>query len=247
VPTKLAAAPARRSKRVSRSTGPAAELAPTREVILDTAEQLFALRGLNGVAVRDIARQMQLTAPSLYNHFPSKQALYDAVLERGLRPIVDLLVEAWHPGALRAERMRATLERLLVHLTQHPHLARLLQRALLEETGSVHPLITRWIGPVYRQGLAVIRETADQAGWEPSELPHLALGMFGMVFAYFTNTAALQDLAGANGDPLSPRALAVQRRFLEKAVYRLLGPQPLPTHPPSQPARGGARHLRRAH
>ena len=74
---------------------------PTRDVILDTAERLFAVRGVDGVAVRDLAREMDLTAPSLYNHFPSKQALYDAVLERGLHPIVDLLVEAWHAGALR--------------------------------------------------------------------------------------------------------------------------------------------------
>jgi AcrR family transcriptional regulator len=191
VPAKLAIRPPARAKRSNRPAGHA-EVAPTREVILDTAEQLFASRGFKGVAVRDIARQMQLTAPSLYNHFLSKQALYDAVLERGLHPIADLLAEAWHPGALRPDRMRATLDRLVTHLATHPHLARLLQRAILEESDSVHPLIGRWLGPVYRQGLAVIRETADEAGWDTAELPHLALGLFGMVFAYFTNTAALQ-------------------------------------------------------
>ena len=243
MPTKVAAAPPRRSKRTTRSNAADAEPAPTREVILDTAEQLFALRGLNGVAVRDIAREMQLTAPSLYNHFPSKQALYDAVLERGLRPIADLLVEAWHPGALRPDRMRSTLDRLVTHLAQHAHLARLLQRALLEESGSVHPLIARWLEPVYRQGLAVIRETADDAGWEPAELPHLTLGMFGMVFAYFTNTSALQQMVGANNDPLAPRALAAQRRFLEKAVYRLLGPQHADARTSAKPQRLPTRHL----
>ncbi|MGH8701293.1 MAG: TetR/AcrR family transcriptional regulator, partial [Burkholderiales bacterium] len=50
---------------------------PTREVILDTAERLFAVHGVDSVALRDLARDMNLTAPSLYNHFPSKQALYD--------------------------------------------------------------------------------------------------------------------------------------------------------------------------
>jgi AcrR family transcriptional regulator len=198
---------------------------PTREVILDTAERLFALRGVDGVAVRDLAREMALTAPSLYNHFPSKQALYDAVLERGLHPIADLLAEAWHPGALHPDHVRVTVDRLVAHLAKHPHLARLLQRALLEETANVQEIITRWLNPLYREGFAVIRETAEAAGWDDRELPQLTIGLFGLVFAYFTNTTTLRLLAGA-GDPYSQDSLAVQRAFLEKAIVRLLGPRP---------------------
>jgi AcrR family transcriptional regulator len=201
------------------------EVPPTREVILDTAERLFAAHGVDGVAVRDLAREMNLTAPSLYNHFPGKQALYDAVLERGLRPIVETVAEAWQPGALRPDQMRLTVDRLIEHLATHPHLARLLQRALLEEGGHVHSLMAKWLAPLYRQGLDVIQATADEAGWEADELPHLTLGLFGMVFSYFTNAAALQSIAGWAGGPMSARSLAVQRRFLEKAIYRLLGPQ----------------------
>ena len=199
---------------------------PTREVILDTAEQLFAIRGVDGVALRDLAREMNLTAPSLYNHFPSKQALYDAVLERGLRPILEAIFEAWHPGALRVEQVRATVDKLTTHLATHAHLARLLQRAMLDESDSVQKLIARWITPLYVEGIAVIRETAGEAGWEADEVPHLALGLFGLVFAWFTNAAALQTLAAGGDDPMSPSTLAIQRRVVEKAIYRLLGPLP---------------------
>ena len=87
-------------------------------------------------------------------------------------------------------------------------------------------LIARWLTPLYREGMAVIRATASESGWEPEEVPHLPSGLFGMVFAYFTNAAALQSPAGRDGEALSPRALAVQRRFQEKAIYRLLGPRP---------------------
>lgn len=196
----------------------------TRDVILDTAEQLFAVRGVDGVALRDLAREMNLTAPSLYNHFPSKQALYDAVLERGLRPIMEIVAEAWYPGALRPEQVRATVDKMITHLAAHPHLGRLLQRALLDESGSVQKLIARWLTPLYREGVNVIRESASIAGWDPEEVPHLVLGLFGMVFAYFTNAAGLQTFTGRGGEPMSPRALAIQRRFQEKAIYRLLGP-----------------------
>ena len=217
-----------------RRVDPAAQ--PTREVILDAAEQLFAARGVDAVGMRDLAQRLGLTAPSLYNHFAGKQALYDAVLERGLRPIIDILADAWAPGALEPERMRMTLDRVLGHLVQHPHLGRLLQRALLEESGGIHPLLALRLGPVYREGLAVIQASASAAGWNAEELPHLALGLFGLIFSYFVNTAALRDIAAPGTDPLAPGALAAQRQFLEKAVYRLLGPQGA-----RQPTRGNIR------
>ena len=199
---------------------------PTREVILDTAERLFAAHGADSVALRDLAREMDLTAPSLYNHFPSKQALYDAVLERGLGPILEAVAEAWHPGALRLEQMRATIDKLTTHLATHPHLARLLQRALLDQSDSVQKLMSRWLTPLYVEGIAVIRETAGEAGWEADELPHLTLALFGIVFAYFINASALQSFVADSGDAMSPQALAVQRRVIEMAIYRLLGPLP---------------------
>ena len=213
-------------KRRSRHGAPPA---PTREVILDTAERLFAARGVEGVAVRDLAREMGITASSLYNHFPGKQALYDAVLERGLGPIVDVV--AGQDG-LGPERVHATLDRLTAHLTRHPHLARLLQRALLEESPAVQALLEHWIGSLYREGIAVVRKAARDAGWEAEQVPHLGVALFGMIFAYFTNAAALRRLAGWRDDLFSARALAVQRRFLEQAIIRLLGPRPRPLTAP---------------
>jgi len=199
--------------------------APTREVILDTAERLFAARGVEGVAVRDLAREMGITASSLYNHFRSKQALYEAVLERGLGPILQTVTAAWRDG-LRPDRVHATFEALVGHHARHPHLARLLQRALLEESGTVQALVGRWVGALYHQGIAVVARAARAAGWEANEVPHLGVALFGMIFAYFTNAGALRRLAGWRGDPLSERSLAVERRFLEKATIRLLGPRP---------------------
>ena len=80
----------------------------TRDVILDASERLFSAHGVDGVAVRDLARELGLTASSLYNHFPGKQALYEAVLERGLRPIVEIVQGAWQAGQLRRDMVAVT-------------------------------------------------------------------------------------------------------------------------------------------
>ena len=46
-----------------------------------------------------------MRAPSLYNHFESKDALYAAVLERGVGPVLELLAQvAAQPGAVDRRR-----------------------------------------------------------------------------------------------------------------------------------------------
>ena len=54
----------------------------TRELILQTALRLFAQKGFEGVSVRDIAGELELTAPALYVHFKSKQEILEAILRR---------------------------------------------------------------------------------------------------------------------------------------------------------------------
>ena len=53
----------------------------TRQKILDKALELFAAKGYDSVSVGEIAQAVGIKAPSLYNHFPSKQAIFDAILE----------------------------------------------------------------------------------------------------------------------------------------------------------------------
>jgi len=211
-------------RRGARSAAPS----PTRDLILDTAERLFAARGIDGVAVRDLAREMGITASSLYNHFPGKGAIYEAVLDRGLRPIVEMVAVGWQDG-LRPDGVHATLDGLVAHLARHPHLAGLLQRAMLEDSSSVQALLGEWVRSLYREGIAVVGKAARDAGWDAEEVPHLGVALFGMIFAFFTNAAALRRLAGWDDDVLSSRSLRVQRRFLERAVIRLLGPRPRST------------------
>jgi len=49
--------------------------------ILDESKKLFARKGLHGVSVDEIARRVKVSPAILYRHFPSKESLYDAVLE----------------------------------------------------------------------------------------------------------------------------------------------------------------------
>ena len=52
-----------------------------RESILKAARRLFAEKGYHGVAIDEIAREVDVSPAILYRHFKSKKVLYDAVLQ----------------------------------------------------------------------------------------------------------------------------------------------------------------------
>ena len=54
----------------------------TRELIIQTALKLFSQKGFEAVSVRDIAAELELTAPALYVHFKSKQDILEAILRK---------------------------------------------------------------------------------------------------------------------------------------------------------------------
>jgi AcrR family transcriptional regulator len=61
---------------------PSPEKPAMKERILETADRLFYLRGIRAVGVDTIAAEIGISKRTLYNHFPSKDALIAAYLTR---------------------------------------------------------------------------------------------------------------------------------------------------------------------
>ncbi len=53
----------------------------TKQRILEKALELFSALGYDSVSVGEIAAAVGIKAPSLYNHFSGKQAIFDAIVE----------------------------------------------------------------------------------------------------------------------------------------------------------------------
>jgi AcrR family transcriptional regulator len=66
---------------------PEPEKTSMKERILETADRLFYLQGIRAVGVDTIASEIGISKRTLYNHFPSKDALISAYLERRFRPV----------------------------------------------------------------------------------------------------------------------------------------------------------------
>jgi len=92
-----------------------------RRRILDEAAGLFLERGYAATSLRGIAAAAGMKAGSLYYHFESKEALFQAILRRGLDVMVEAFREATaasrdQPGRARIEaHVRAHLAALFEH------------------------------------------------------------------------------------------------------------------------------------
>ncbi len=68
-----------------------------REAILDAAEQVFAAKGYHEAKMEDIAVLAEFATGSLYNYFPSKEKIFEAMSQRRLNELYDQLVAAMEP------------------------------------------------------------------------------------------------------------------------------------------------------
>jgi AcrR family transcriptional regulator len=206
------------------------ETRSTRDLILDAAERRVAERGVPGVSVREIAADAGLkNQASLYHHFKNKKALYEAVLARGLDPIIGMVAASSEsPFDVAGHQF---LDRVVDYLSDHPQLPRLIQRAALDDSKVLRNTVSRLVRPLYTQGMRALTTMGD---WEAEEMPHLAAGLYHLIFGYFASTALLESVLPE--PPRSPTAVARQRRFLKAAVARLLG-VPVPAESAEKRAR----------
>lgn len=194
--------------------------ASTRDRILNAAEALFAERGLAGTAVRDIAAEAGLTAASLYNHFASKDALYEAVLERGVRPLLELLSQLAQGEQI--EGRVDVIDALMEHLARTPQLPRLIHHEAVTGGARLARLARMWIRPLVNEALAVLkRQDAMGRAWTQDEYPLLIAAWLHLLFGHFAMAPLLTEVF--DEDALSPESLERQTRFLRKLSLMLLG------------------------
>ena len=191
----------------------------TAERILDVAEELFAERGYAGTTLRAVAMRVGLRIPSLYNHFPGKEALYVAVLERGLGPVLGALSEFLDAGAESYRDSARVVERIVDLLALRPDLPRLIQRETLAGSDHLTPLLRDFMVPAFAHARQMVEATPSARRWGPELTPLLVLAMYQIVVGYFAIAPLYRELGGE--DLLGEAAVARQKRFLAEVVDEL--------------------------
>jgi AcrR family transcriptional regulator len=99
------------------------DLSPRAREILDVARDLLDEQGSDGLSMRKLADRLGMRAPSLYKHFPNKDALEAALISRGFEEQGEQFEAALRDSP---EPLAAIAAVYRAYAQQHPHLYRLM-------------------------------------------------------------------------------------------------------------------------
>lgn len=98
----------------------------TREEILDAALEVMAERGVSALNLTEVARRVGLRQPSLYQYFGSRNAVFDALFERGMRIHAALFTAAIDRHGTGWAAVRAACWETVRFAAEQPELAELM-------------------------------------------------------------------------------------------------------------------------
>lgn len=129
-----------------------------RQQILDAAERLFARSGFHGTSVRDVASELEIPTASLLHHFPRKERLYGAVLQRIAEQLEQALEHATRGAGDHADKLRRLTRRFGQWALQQPDHSALLLRELLDNRPRIAEARTLHLRPVVEKFASFVRE-----------------------------------------------------------------------------------------
>ena len=171
----------------------------TRDRVLQVAQALFAEHGYRGASLRDIAKRIGIKAPSLLHHFPSKQLLYLAVLERMFESLEDAAnAIAWGRGN-RQERMRQAVIDAIDFIASHPDFVRIMWKEMADESGVGRQVLKRRLPPLFSTAINFIFR-GQRAGEFRAEVDplHFMWSLNSITIGYFTTAAMVRRLWSKN-------------------------------------------------
>jgi TetR/AcrR family transcriptional regulator len=193
----------------------------TRDRVLQVAQALFAERGYRGTSLRDIAKRIGIKAPSLLHHFPSKQQLYLAVLDKMFESLEDAAnAIAWGRES-RQERMRQAVGDAIDFIAGHSDFVRIMWKEMADESGVGRQVLKRRLPPLFSTAVNFIFR-GQRDGEFRSEIDplHFMWSLNSITIGYFTTAAMIRRLWNMN--LLEPSMIERRKREVIDMVERTL-------------------------
>lgn len=121
-----------------------------RAQLIEVARSLFALRGLDGATIEDIAAAAGVSKPVVYEHFGSKEALYTEVVDAEFDGLLTVITQALEADAGPRVLLERAAYALLDYIETHPDGFRILMRDAppSQPEGTFASLLSRIAGDV---------------------------------------------------------------------------------------------------
>jgi TetR/AcrR family transcriptional regulator, cholesterol catabolism regulator len=174
---------------------------PTRQKIVAAAAELFYEKGYHATTTREIAARLEMTAASLYNHFPAKE---DILFEITLVTMEELLAGG-RAAIATAATTAGQLRRLVEWHVRYSAERRLQAKVADEQLHALNPDRRRQVvakRDEYEQLFRdILTRGRDQDGWQIDDIPVVTFAIATMssaVGVWFRETGRLSADAVAS-------------------------------------------------
>jgi TetR/AcrR family transcriptional regulator len=188
-----------------------------RAAILEAALEVFSAHGFRGATVDQIASEAGLSKPNLLYYFPSKEAIFTALLSELLDTWLDPL-RALDPEGEPLEEMLAYVQRKLQMSQDFPRESRLFANEIVQGAPRMLEALSTDLKDLVGENAAVIEGWMNTGKHKPSHPKHLIFSIWSLTQHYADFDVQVRTLMG-DEDPFDAAP-----EFLETFYRRMLTP-----------------------
>jgi TetR/AcrR family transcriptional regulator len=164
----------------------------TRNAILDAAEEEFARSGLSGARTDAIASLTGVTKAMIYYYFSSKEALYQAVLERAFSSKIAEIEHIVESVREPEQALRAILDYFLSHAEHNPTISGILFHEAMQNKGKYYK--STGMLTLYEKLAQVLHDGIESGAFREVDPMHTAVNIIGLSAFYFCANENLKHL-----------------------------------------------------
>ncbi|MBW1878371.1 MAG: TetR/AcrR family transcriptional regulator [Deltaproteobacteria bacterium] len=189
-------------------------MATAKERILRSADTLFGEAGFDGTTTREIAEASGVNKALIHYHFASKDALFQAVLDRYYDKLDQVLRVVLEEEGPLPDRFVRLIDAYTDFLRDNRNYSRMIQR---EVSGGRHvgDILARMVPP-FQAGVALMERAFPSTREGELSASQLLVSFYGMTVGYFAYGPVVEHLLGV--DPFSEEGLALRKRHLRRML-----------------------------
>jgi AcrR family transcriptional regulator len=147
-----------------------------RDALIGAAQDIMETEGLPALSLRAVSRRAGVSPAAPYHHFPDKQALLDAVAERGFDALTSAMTERMDRAGDSAARLDASGIGYVAFAVANPALFGL----MFSHVGQ-NPAAGRSLDLARQRAYAVLQQAADAASPTAKASPEQCLRLWALV------------------------------------------------------------------